>query len=222
MSLETKQVKHNFSLEELQKIRQFLDTNPGMFSAVTGRAKPGRKAGGKNKGMDEGTVIEVAEPIENVIEITPEEAKKLTKQKRKPRNLTDEQKEKMREALARGRAVLAERRAQNPKKTKVEKEPVELPGPKPKIVKKLPPNYVGEVQTKRYVVKSKPKKITKQESDSDDTSEEEVDIPIETTESESEGTILKKITKKTKAIKKVNELLEKQPIIPKYDIFRRR
>ena len=40
-------VKHNFSLEELQKIRQFLDTNPGMFSAVTGRAVPGRKKGKK-------------------------------------------------------------------------------------------------------------------------------------------------------------------------------
>jgi hypothetical protein len=222
------QVKHNFSLDELSKIRQFLDTNPGMFQAVTGKQPPGRRKGTKNAGIDEGTIIEVAEPIvENVIEITPEQAKKMTKQKRKPRNLTDEQKEKMREALARGRAILAERRANS------KPEPIELPEPKPKVIKKkeLPADYVGDVQTKRYVVKAKPvkskpiaikKKVVKRdETDTEeDTSDDE--LPLETTESESEGTILRKITKKTKALKKVNDILEKQPIQPKYDIFRRR
>lgn len=221
------QVKHNFSLDELTKIRQFLDTNPGMFQAVTGKNPPGRRKGTKNASVDEGTIIEVDEPVvENVIEITPEQAMKMTKQKRKPRNLTDEQKEKMKEALARGRAILAERRAQK------QAEPVELPEPKPKVIKKkeLPADYVGEVQTKRYVVKAKPVKskpvaikkkvVRKADTDTDD-SDSSDDEPI-ITESESEGTILKKINKKTKALKKVNEILEKQPIQPKYDIFRRR
>ena len=50
------------TLEELQKIRQFLDTHPDMLKAVSGQAKVGRKKGVKVPTIEEGNILEVEEP----------------------------------------------------------------------------------------------------------------------------------------------------------------
>lgn len=215
------------TLEELTRIRAFLDSNPDMFKTITGKALGGRKKGQKNHDFEEGTVIEVEEPKETMVEATPEQVKQVMKKARKPRVMSEETKEKMKDILAKGREALRLKREEE----KAQKEQLEVS--KQKVIKKskVPQGYEGEVVVKKYIVKrpqsasqvEKPKKITRRQAESeDDISEDETDF---TTESESDTTLIKKIKKKGKVLKKLDEMLESNPPplvrSVRRDIFRR-
>ena len=210
------------TLEELQRIRQFLDTHPDMLKAVSGQAKVGRKKGVKVPTIEEGNILEVEEPRVQEVEITPEEAKKMLKKPRKPRVMSDETKAKMAEILAKGREALrAKREAEKAQQ-------VEVP-PTPKVVKKskVPEGYEGETIVKKYVIKAKEKapprprkQVIRREEDYDD-EDIDADLPTETSESEmSDATLLRKIQKKTKAIKKIDNVLTSTASLRR-DPFRR-
>jgi hypothetical protein len=200
------------TLEELNKIRAFLDSHPDMFKTITGKGLGGRKKAVKNRPLEDGDVVEVSEPKQQVIEASPEEIKQVIKKTRKPRQLTEEAKEKMKEVLAKGREALRLKR-------EAEKAAKEVQAPQPKIIKKskVPEGYEGEVVVKKYIVKrpqsAPPKKIngpkaTVQQIDSEDEDTFEDDF---TTESESDTTLMKKIKRKGKVLKKLDTMLQKPP-----------
>ena len=210
------------TLEELNKIRAFLDSHPDMFKTVTGKGLGGRKKGEKNREIEEGTMVEVTEPL---IEASSDQVKQVLKKARKPRQLSEETKEKMKDILAKGREALRLKR-------EAEKAQKEQQIPQPKTIKKsrVPEGYEGEVVVKKYIVK-RPQSAAekapsrrvqrKQVESEDDISEDETDF---TTESESDTTLLKKIKKKSKVLKKLDTMLQPQPEpsrVYRREIFRR-
>jgi hypothetical protein len=195
------------TLEDFQKMRQFLDNNPDFLKPTT----RGRKKGAKL--VEEGNILEVTEPL--TPEVTVDEAKNIIKKGRKPRVLSEETKAKMTEVLARGREVLKQKRAEE----KAQKEAVP-PGPKVVKTNKVPKGYEGETIVKKYIIKPKEKPAPKKKIYVDE--DEETDYP--TSESEmSDTTLINKIKKKTRAIKKIdNILLTAPPTVPmRRDPFRR-
>ena len=136
--------------------------------------------------------------------------------------MSDETKAKMSEILAKGREALRAKR-------EAEKEAKEAIAPQPKVVKKskVPEGYEGETVVKKYVIKAKekapprPRKtVVRREEDYDD-EDIDADLPTETSESEmSDATLIRKIQKKTKAIKKIDNVLTSTSSLRR-DPFRR-
>jgi hypothetical protein len=128
----------------------------------------------------------------------------------------------MSEILAKGREALRAKR-------EAEKEAKEAIAPQPKVVKKskVPEGYEGETVVKKYVIKAKekapprPRKtVVRREEDYDD-EDIDADLPTETSESEmSDATLIRKIQKKTKAIKKIDNVLTSTSSLRR-DPFRR-
>ena len=134
---------------DLSFLRTFLEANPQAYKEL-GVIKPGRPKGAKNKPADPVTEI-TPEQLTAVggVKLTADQLKQLTKKKRAPRQMTDEQKAQMLENLRKGRERLNEKRAQGtvqrqktvvaikentvpvqptkPRKQRVKKPPVEIP-----------------------------------------------------------------------------------------------
>ena len=142
-------------------------------------------------------LLEIEHPTDQppVETISLNKAKELVKQQvpRKKPNLTEEEKQRRLDVLAAGREVAKKNREE--KKRLAELEAIEK---------------AKEITVKKYMVKAKPtpkpKKQIKLLSDSD----EESEIP---TESEPEEVILKKIKRKAKMLKKIDEQLQ-APVPP--------
>lgn len=199
MSEQLTQSKNDeISLSDLHKFKAFLDRNPHMHKDLLGYEKAGRKQGSRNKNkLEAGMLLEIEHPTDQppVETISLNKAKELVKQQvpRKKPNLTEEEKQRRLDVLAAGREVAKKNREE--KKRLAELEAIEK---------------AKEITVKKYMVKAKPtpkpKKQIKLLSDSD----EESEIP---TESEPEEVILKKIKRKAKMLKKIDEQLQ-APVPP--------
>jgi len=199
------------TLEDFQKMRLFLDNNPD-FLKVPAPPKVGRKKGVKL--VEEGSVLEVTEPL--TPEVTVDEALNIIKKGRKPRVLSEETRTKMAEVLARGREVLKQKRAEE----KAQKEALP-PGPKVVKTNKVPKGYEGETIVKKYIIKPKEAKTPRKKPVVEEEEDEETDYPTSDSEM-SDNSLIQKIKKKTRAIKKIDNILLTAPSMPmRRDPFRR-
>jgi len=198
------------TLEDFQKMRLFLDNNPDFLKVPPPKA--GRKKGVKL--VEEGSVLEVTEPL--TPEVTVDEALNIIKKGRKPRVLSEETRTKMAEVLARGREVLKQKRAEE----KAQKEALP-PGPKVVKTNKVPKGYEGETIVKKYIIKPKEAKTPRKKPVVEEEEDEETDYPTSDSEM-SDNSLIQKIKKKTRAIKKIDNILLTAPSMPmRRDPFRR-
>ena len=182
----------SINLEELNKLRKIFDENPQLSELITGRKQPGRKAGKKLPTL-ENTVLEVEQDPQDSqpIPISLSEAKKIVKQSRKPKQMTEETRQRMLEVLAKGREKAA--KAREEKKILKAKEEAK------KVQEEEKKNLV-----KRYIVKPK-QKYTRKEVEKSDVKEETTDFD-ETSESElSDVKIMREIQKKKRILKKIEK-----------------
>lgn len=168
---------------DVKQIRKIIEANPDILNAP----KVGRKKGSKNEPVPVLATVE-AEP-EEVMEVSYSKAKAMGIKTRKPRNLSDESKAKMLEALAKGREKLREKQEAVRAQKEAERE-------KPKV-KEI--NLVKESNkpTKKILIKPK-KKYTKKTTQvapeiTEDSESEEIE---EQTESESTDVETKRTRRK--------------------------
>ena len=173
--------------------------------------------------------------------ISQTKAKKILEENgmKRTRTITEEQKAQMLENLKRGRENLAEKRRQAKEQAEKERQDIkEKKGVEIKKEVKVNKDIPQEAQgpTVKYIVKPKkksefkrlenPKKYTQVQKKNEDSDEESsLNTDLSNTESESDGTILRKIKKKIKNIKKVDEAIKSTPIPipqgPKYNLWYR-
>lgn len=175
--------------DTINKLRNIMKENPDVYTMLTGNKKMGRPKGAVNKeSLQAGSKLEIIEPApENYdeveeIPISMTKAKELLKQNKKPRQYSEETKAKMLENLAKGR----EKR----KQLLNEKNNV-IPEAKKQVVK-------GAV-IKKYVIKARNKKPKIQKEESSDIEEDFED-------EDSEEEIYRRLSKKEKLLKKLNNL----------------
>jgi hypothetical protein len=213
---------------EIAKFRALLDSDPNTFKEITGKGLAGRPKGSSSK-LKTGSVIERVEDIPEQIPITLKEAEKLTKQKRAPRQMSEETKQKMALILAQGREIRKQKMEAEKEMKQAEKERVKAELKAEEDKKKREELAVQGKYIKRYVVddekakdikKRRPRTARKKnfvKEDSDMSEEESF-----TTESEmSEATIIRKIEKKKHIIDTIEKQLAK-PETSRFDPFKRR
>lgn len=171
---------------DVKQIRKIIEANPDILNAP----KPGRKKGSKVEPIPVLATVE-AEP-EEVIEVSYSKAKAMGIKTRKPRQLSEESKAKMYEALAKGREKLREKQEIKRAEKEAEKD-------KPKV-KEI--NLVKEKDkpTKKILIKPKKKYVKKAERinqhEENTTSEDEETQEEPITESESTDIEIKKTRRK--------------------------
>ncbi len=198
----------------------------------------------KVRKIKEGMTLEIEEPVsvptEIVKEITPAQARKLQKKMlgvegKRTRNITEEQKAVLLENLAKGRErlkmVQEEKRKLKEQQQFKPKEPETLKFP----AKTVDNSDKTPIVVKKYIVKEKERKPRETEirgkktftKAPDSESEDESDSGFETdkimahidndsTTSDSDAKIIRKIKKKVASIKKADKIIKKQqPVVPK-------
>ena len=212
---------------EIAKFRALLDSDPNTFKEITGKGLAGRPKGSSSK-LKAGDIVEQIEEIPEEIPITLKQAQKLQKQKRAPRQMSDETREKMALILAQGREIRKQKMEAEKEMKQAEKERVraELKAEEERRKKeelalqgKYIKRYVVDDERAKEMKKRRPrtakkKTFVKENSDSDD------DL---TTESEmSEATIIRKIEKKKHIIDTIDKQLAKPVAVSVFDPFKRR
>lgn len=120
----------DFSEDVVSKLKGFIKSNPDLYTQLTGHKMPGRPKGVPNKEiLTPGKVIEVEENSQPE-PISIEQAKKILKQNKEPRQMSEETRSKMLENLAKGRET-AKRKREELKKQQEEQKKQE-----PVVVKK--------------------------------------------------------------------------------------
>jgi len=182
---------------DLSFLRTFLEANPQAYKEL-GVIKPGRPKGAKNKPADPVTEI-TPEQLTAVggVKLTADQVKQLTKKKRAPRNLSEEQKAKMLENLRKGRERLNEKRAEGT----VQRQKTVV------VATKEPTVPVQPIKPRKQRVKKAPVEIPLATSD-DDTF-----TPTETSDTEPEVKTARKRFQKRKAlINSIDAELSKIPV----------
>jgi hypothetical protein len=188
----------------IQKLRKMIE-DADVFSFLTGKKPSGRPKGVKNSTtIEPGKTLEIATTPEQIQSAEPKvisvtEGKRLMKASRKPRNISEEQREKMLQNLKLGRERLLE------KKRKLQEE-------KDKQTSELNKNKVIQ----KYIVKERKKRKTTEivpPSEDEDDSDSETMRKIQKKEQ-----IINKINSLQQAIKPVEQIKQKQAT---YNPFRR-
>jgi hypothetical protein len=223
---------------EDQKIllRKMLESNPNMLQElglnVTKKRTPRVKTGLVISVPTE----KVEQPNEIIKVISQTKAKKILEENgiKRTRTITEEQKAQMLDNLKRGRETLAEKRKQA--KELIEKEHQDIKqkkGIEPKKEIKVNKDIPAEIQgsTIKYIVKPKkkiefkklenPKKFIKEVIDSED--EVSSSLPTDSESEISDTTLLRKIKRNIKTIKKVDKVIENnitpQVQQPRYNLW---
>ena len=178
---------------DAEAIKAFLEANP-QFNPYT---KPGRKTGSKNKPIEVKPEMEIPVNVleEKGITLTAKQAQALLKKPRKKLELSEAEKERRREVLAKGREVLAQKKAQK----KLEEEAL-LASLKPKTV----PVKVKPPRAQR-VVKKKEVPIVSTSDEEEDTFDDD------TTTDEETVRVKKKLEKRKKIIEEIDQKLASPP-----------
>jgi hypothetical protein len=199
---------------KLQKLRAIFRENPDLLETLTGKKLAGRPTGAvsKNK-LEPGKelhIVQEEEDHEKEEEVTPislTQAKQLLKAKSKPRQYSEEHKQKMMEILAAGR----EKRKQKLEELKKQKE-----------------QESKKVIVKKFIIKDrKRKQPTISRVDSDVETQPESNVFTETDDTDHE--LYKKLKRKERVMKKLNELQElakpkqtpvtQSQVKPRYSLF---
>jgi hypothetical protein len=235
--------ENNFSEKQPQQsedpkiqLRRLLEANPNILSDLgikqekQAKSKPTVKAG---------TVITVPqekpeEPQEIIKVISQRKAKQILEENgmKRTRIVSDEVKKTMLENLQKGREKLKQQREE--RKMEIEKEKEKISKQSNIEVKKeikLEKEIKNQGPTIKYVVKPKikrefkklenPKKFIKEEDDSED--EVSSALPTDSESEISDTTLLRKIKRNIKTIKKVDKVIEetKKPEVvkPRYNLW---
>jgi hypothetical protein len=212
---------------ELNKFRALLDSDPTTFKELTGKGKAGRPQGSVKPKPQVGQVIEQVEDLPTET-ISVKEATKMTKQKRAPRVMSEEAKERMKDVLAQGREVLRQKREAEKEIKQAEKERLlaEIKAEEEKKKKqelaaqgKYVKKYVIVDEEKEKPIKQRrPRTARKRREDIGEETEPETN-----TESEmSEATIMKKIEKKRAIIETIDKMAGSSSAPNRFDPFSRK
>lgn len=193
-----------FTPEGMEKLRKIMSENPEVFSMITGKKTAGRPKGAKSSTtITPGKVIEIVQPTEVAnaeapIPITPTEAKRLLKQTKKPRNLSEEAKQKMLENLRKGREKLQQKKEEQKAREQQAKQQEEEKAKK-------------EVVIKKYIIKprnAQPKPLKRKFQDSE-LEHEETEVQTEDfTEGETDLEMYKKLKRQERLLKKIQKVKE--------------
>jgi len=199
---------------KLQKLRAIFRENPDLLETLTGKKLAGRPIGAASKNkLEPGKelhIVEEEDGEEKQEEITPislTKAKQLLKAKAKPRQYSEEHKQKMMEILAAGREK---------RKQKLEE------------LKKIKEQETKNVVVKKFIIKDRKRKqpTPNRVESSDVETQPESNVFTETDDTDHE--LYKKLKRKERVMKKLNELQElakpKQPMVqsqvkPRYSLF---
>jgi delta 1-pyrroline-5-carboxylate dehydrogenase len=198
--------------QKLQKLRAMFRENPDLLETLTGKKLAGRPTGAPNKNkLEAGKELHIVQEEdeqeeEQVTPISLTKAKQLLKAKSKPRQYSEEHKQKMIEILAAGREK---------RKQKLEE------------LKKLKEQESKKVVVKKFIIKErKRKQPTSKRQDSDlETQPDESNTFTETDDTDHE--LYKKLKRKERVMKKLNELQElakpkgavQTQVKPRYSLF---
>jgi hypothetical protein len=184
-------------LLSIEKLRKLIDTDPSLFTLLTGKKPAGRPKGKKNANTivpgQELQIVSTPEVVNNEQprEISVTEAKKILQASKKPKNYTEEQRAVMLANLQKGRAILQEKKKQKYEDNLIQAARKAEDAHKTTVIKKF-------VIKKRNINETKPEpEINKYQIDSDESDEE----------------LLKKLKHKEEIIQKINNI--QSNIVPK-------
>jgi hypothetical protein len=204
------------SLIDVKSLKKFLESNPNLMSQVVGYKKPGRKPGVKDEPQQVKVEVEVPNEEENVETISYHKAKKMGIITRKPRQLTEEYRAKMKENLQKGREALKAYQEAK-RKEKAEKKEQEINNiVEEKVQKKM--KEISLVKdptkpTKKYIVAPRKKHVKQATTDDSELSELELsdtDTTTDTTDVETKR-IRRKVDKKSAVLKTIDKQLSALP-----------
>lgn len=191
---------------DVSSLKKFIESNPDLMNKIVGYKKPGVPKGTKKPIQP--VVVETEAP--EVEEISYSKAKKMGIIKRKPRNLSDESKQRMLDNLAKGREAL---KAYQEAKRKVKEDTPTAP-----TVTKIKEKSIVEDDTKptkKYLVKPPKRRVKKEIPLMSDTDEEDTTTATDITESETTDVetrrIRKKVAKKQAVLDTIDKQLQKIP-----------
>jgi hypothetical protein len=216
-------------------LRRLLEGNPNILQEYgLGLAKKPKKPV-----LKPGTVISIPqekseEPQEIIKVISQRKAKQILEQNgiKRTRTITEDVKKTMLENLQKGREKLKQQREEKKKEVEQQKEQVaKQSNIEVKKEIKLEKEIKNQGPTIKYVVKPKvkrefkklenPKKFIKEEDDSED--EVSSALPTDSESEISDSTLLRKIKRNIKTIKKVDKVIEetKKPEVvkPRYNLW---
>ena len=175
-------------LLSIEKLRKLIDTDPSLFTLLTGRKPAGRPKGKKNATTiipgQELQIISSPEVVntEAPREISVSEAKRILQASKKPRNYSDEQRAVMLSNLQKGRAILQEKKKQKYEESLIQAAKKAEEAQKTTVIKK-------------FVIKKRNRNETPQETNK---------YQIDSDESDEE--LLKKLRHKEEIIQKINNI----------------
>ena len=184
-------------LLSIEKLRKLIDTDPSLFTLLTGKKPAGRPRGKKNATTivpgQELQIVSSPEVVNNEKprEISVTEAKKILQASKKPKNYTEEQRAIMLSNLQKGRAILQEKKKQKYEESLIQAARKAEEAQKTTVIKKF-------IIKKRNIneTKSDPES-SKYQIDSDESDEE----------------LLKKLKYKEEIIQKINNI--QSTVLPK-------
>jgi transcriptional regulator of acetoin/glycerol metabolism len=184
-------------LLSIEKLRKLIDTDPSLFTLLTGKKPAGRPKGKKNANTivpgQELQIVSSPEVVNNEQprEISVTEAKRILQASKKPKNYTEEQRAVMLSNLQKGRAILQEKKKQKYEDNLIQAARKAEEAQKTTVIKKF-------VIKKRNINETKPEpESSKYQIDSDESDEE----------------LLKKLKHKEEIIQKINNI--QSNILPK-------
>lgn len=186
-------------LLSIEKLRKLIDTDPSLFTILTGKKPAGRPKGKKNANTivpgQELQIVSSPEVVndEQPKEISVTEAKKILQASKKPRNYTEEQRAVMLSNLQKGRAILQEKKKQKYEDNLIQAAKKAKEAQKTTVIKK-------------FVIKKRNRNETKPEPEPESST-----YQIDSDESDEE--LLKKLKHKEEIIQKINNI--QSNILPK-------
>jgi hypothetical protein len=175
----------------IDKLRKLIETDPSLFTLLTGKKPAGRPKGKKNATTlvpgQELQIVSTPETVNNEQpkEISVSEAKRILQASKKPRNYTEEQRAVMLDNLQKGRTILLEKKKQKYEQSLIEAAKRAEQAQKTTVIKK----YIIKKRN-RHESPTQTIETNKYQADSEESDEE----------------LLKKLKHKEEIIQKINNI----------------